>query len=85
MLTIGPYAQLGLIVAGLWIFVIGLAVLCIIAGAAGQRSARRRGRQCPECDYRGDSIDMLIHRVLEHERSGLCASTSFITAGSGGG
>ena len=69
MVTLGPYAQLGLIVAGFWLFWISLAVACIVAGMAGQRIARRSGRQCPDCDYRASKpVDMAIHHALDHER-----------------
>lgn len=68
MLALGLFAQLGLIVAGFWLFIISLAVACIVAGMAGQRIARRSGRQCPQCDYRGKPVDITIHHVLEHER-----------------
>lgn len=68
MLALGIAAQLGLIVAGFWLFVISLALACIVAGMAGQRIARRSGRQCPDCDYRGNPVDMAIHHALDHER-----------------
>lgn len=57
-----------LVLAGLWLFVGSFALACVIIGGIGQRLARRRGRQCPECDYRGDPVEMLIHRTLEHEQ-----------------
>ena len=68
MVTLGPYAQLGLIVAGFWLFVISFSVACIVAGMAGARIARRHGHQCPDCDYRAGPVDMAIHHALDHER-----------------
>lgn len=57
-----------LIAAGFWLFVITLAVACIVAGMAGDRVSRRHGRMCPECDYRGNQVDVVIHHALEHFR-----------------
>lgn len=68
MLALGIVAQIGLIVAGFWLFVISLALACIVAGMAGSWVARRSGRQCPDCDYRGNPVDMAIHHALDHER-----------------
>lgn len=68
MLTFGPYAQLGLIVTGFWLFTVSLALVCIVAGTVGDRIARRHGRKCPDCDYRSGPVDMTIHRIQEHER-----------------
>ena len=68
MLTLGPYAQLMLVAAGFWIFVISAAMACIAAGAIGTRIARRHGRKCPCCDYQGKQVDVVIHHALEHER-----------------
>jgi hypothetical protein len=68
VLTLGPYAQLALIVAGFWIFTVSLAVACIVAGMAGERIARRSGRKCPWCDYRGDPVEVVIHHALDHDQ-----------------
>lgn len=68
MLALGIAAQLGLIVAGFWLFIASLALACIVAGKIGEQVARRAGRQCPDCDYRGDPVDMAIHHALDHER-----------------
>ena len=66
--TLGPYAELGLFVAGWWLFCASLVVACIVAGWIGQRIARRSGRQCPDCDYRGKPGVVAIHHALDHER-----------------
>jgi hypothetical protein len=68
VVTLGPFTQLGIVVAGFWLFVITLALACIAAGMAGQRIARRSGRQCPWCDYRADRVDVVIHLALEHDQ-----------------
>jgi hypothetical protein len=70
VLTLGPYAGLILIVAGFWLFIITLALACIVAGAIGERIARRHGRKCPACDYRADPVDMVIHHALDHDQGG---------------
>jgi len=68
VVTLGPLAQIGVIVAGFWLFVISFSVACIVAGMAGTRIARRNGSQCPDCDYRAGPVDMAIHHALDHER-----------------
>ena len=68
MVTLGPYTQLGVVLAGFWLFTISLVLACIVAGAIGERIARRRGRKCPDCDYRANPVDMAIHHALDHER-----------------
>ena len=68
MVTLGLLAQIGIVVAGFWLFVISFSVACIVAGMAGARIARRSGRQCPDCDYRAGPVDMAIHHALDHER-----------------
>jgi hypothetical protein len=70
VLTLGPYAQLGLAVAALWLFVITLALVCIAAGMVGDRIAHRSGRKCPCCDYRGDPVEVVIHHALDHDKGG---------------
>jgi hypothetical protein len=68
VVTLGPLTQIGVVVAGFWLFVISMALACIVAGMAGQRIARRTGRQCPDCDYRARPVDLAIHHALDHER-----------------
>jgi hypothetical protein len=68
VVTLGTLAQIGLVVAAFWLFVISFSVACIVAGVAGARIARRHGRQCPDCDYRAGPVDMAIHHALDHER-----------------
>lgn len=66
MLTLGPYATLGLYVAAIWIFIISGAFLCVLVGWLGSKWHRRKGRKCPECDYMSDPVDVLTHHTLEH-------------------
>lgn len=68
MLALGPYAQLMLIVAGFWLFVISLALACISAGAIGGWIGRRRGRNCLYCPYQGTQMEVVEHYALEHEQ-----------------
>lgn len=68
MVTLGPYTQLGIVIAGFWLFTISLALACIVAGTIGAWVACRSGRKCPDCDYRGDPVEISIHHALDHER-----------------
>lgn len=68
MVTLGPYAQLGIIAAGTWIVIFSVALACILVGNTGAWIARRSGRRCPICDYQDKPVDVAIHHALEHER-----------------
>lgn len=63
-----PLEQLAEIVGAVWLFLAAFALIAIACGAAGNWIARRHGRMCPHCDYRGSQADLLIHRIREHER-----------------
>lgn len=58
----------GILVAGILLIVIGLTLAAMLVGWWGMRKARREGRCCPDCGRWDEPVDILIHRIYEHER-----------------
>lgn len=63
--AIYPYAVL----TGLVLLVLtGLLVGALVVGWWGVRKAKAAGKWCPDCGRWDEPVEILIHRIREHER-----------------
>lgn len=58
----------GILVAGILAVIIWCVLLAMVIGWVGMRRARREGKWCPDCGLWDEPVDILIHRINEHER-----------------
>ena len=56
------------LIVGTVLTVIGLVMLSLAVGWLGMRRAKREGHWCPDCGRWDEPVEILIHRIREHER-----------------